>query len=60
VYTKGGVDGAEGEDDEYDDDDGGFTKKVSTEGLKKEISDKVDIFKKRTLFANDDAGKLNA
>jgi hypothetical protein len=65
VYTKGGVDGASKDKDKDKDkakSNNGFnpTKKVSTEGLKKEVSDKVDIFKKRTLFANDDAGKINA
>ena len=60
VYTKGGVDGASKVKKEDKAKNSGFTKKVSTEGLKKEISDKVDIFKKRTLFANDDAGSVNA
>ena len=59
VYTKGGVDGAESDKIE-EDEGGGFTKKVTIDDPKKEISDKVDIFKKRALFANDDAGSVNA
>ncbi len=62
VYTKGGVDGAEEDGKAAINKKGGFnsTKKISKEDAKKEISDKVDIFKKRSLFANDDAGSVNA
>ena len=57
AYTKGGVEGAVGESDE-DESGFSFTKKPSI-GTKKESSDKVDLFKKRALFANDDAGSVN-
>lgn len=65
VYTNAGVDGANKVKKE---DEGSAVtgrkktkaKKVSAEDLKKEVSDKVDLFKKRALFANDDAGKVNA
>ena len=64
VYSNAGVDGAEGEDDDYDDDEVddrlATAKNTVTDDAKKEISDKVDILKKRALFANDDAGNVNA
>lgn len=61
VYANAGVDAAEGEKDDGEDDDSRRKSKVKkVNEAKKEISNKVDIFKKRALFANDDAGNVNA
>jgi len=61
VYIKGGVDGSSKEKKKAQGKSGRLnkTKKVSIDA-KKELNEKVDIFKKRTLFANDDAGSVNA
>ena len=62
VYTNAGVDGADKEKKKAQGKSGRLnnTKKVSADDAKKEVSDKVDLFKKRALFANDDAGNVNA
>lgn len=63
VYANGGVDGA---DKVNKLDEGKFAgrmnkvKETKADDAKKEISDIVSIFKKRALFANDDAGNVNA
>ncbi len=62
TYAKGGVDGANKDKKKAQGKSGRLNnaKKVSADGAKKEISDIVPLFKKRALFANDDAGNVNA
>ena len=62
TYAKGGVDGAEKEKGagESGGKRGSKMNKPKISGPTKELSDIVPLFKKRALFANDDAGNVNA
>lgn len=63
VYANAGVDGAEQDTDHNKTKKpGNKLKNIKAEAPKKELkeSNKVDLFKKRALFANDDAGTVNA
>lgn len=66
TYAKGGVDGASKDKDNGEGKSTGRMnkikkdKEVKADDVQKELSDIVPLFKKRALFANDDAGNVNA